>query len=233
MISIIIPALNEENYLPRLLKSIEEQDFDDYEIIVADADSEDKTKQIAEEFGAKVVKGGLPSKGRNEGAKAAKGDLFLFVDADSILPSGFFDKALKEFNQRKLDVAAFTLSLYDAGRAANLMVDIFCNWPVLMSESFLPYILSLTLVKREIHEKINGFDEEVILLEDVWYARQSSQHGKFGIIRSTNFLDTSRRFKKDGYGRTYLKYILANLHMAVRGPVKTDIFHYKFNHYGR
>ena len=96
MISIIIPALNEENYLPRLLGSLEKQNLKDYEIILADAGSKDRTIEIAKKYGCKVVPGGLPAKGRNEGAKAARGDLFLFLDSDLVLPEGFLDAFLQE-----------------------------------------------------------------------------------------------------------------------------------------
>ena len=78
MLSIIIPTLNEENFLSWLLESIKRQDFPEREIIVADAGSEDKTVAIAKNYKATVVPGGLPAKGRNEGAKIAKGELFLF-----------------------------------------------------------------------------------------------------------------------------------------------------------
>ncbi len=54
-LSIIIPTYNEEEYLPKLLYSIKEQNFKDYEIIVADAGSIDKTKEIAESYGCKVI----------------------------------------------------------------------------------------------------------------------------------------------------------------------------------
>ena len=93
MLSIIIPCLNEEEYLPLLLESVKKQKFLDYEIILADAGSKDKTLQIAKKYNCKIVPGGLPSKGRNQGAKKAKGDLLLFLDADVILPDGFFKDA--------------------------------------------------------------------------------------------------------------------------------------------
>ena len=54
-ISIIIPAYNEEEYLPKLLESIEKQDFKDYEVIIADANSSDNTREIAESYGCTVV----------------------------------------------------------------------------------------------------------------------------------------------------------------------------------
>lgn len=90
MLSIVIPAKNEEIYLPKLLKSIKKQNFCDYEIIVADADSIDRTKEIAQKYRAKVVKGGMPGRGRNAGAKVAKGEVLLFLDADVLLPQIFF-----------------------------------------------------------------------------------------------------------------------------------------------
>ncbi|MBU0615524.1 MAG: glycosyltransferase, partial [Nanoarchaeota archaeon] len=109
MLSIIIPTLNEEKHLPRLLDSITRQRFKDYEIIVADNNSKDKTRDIAKKFGAKVVPGGLPAKARNLGAKAAKGNILLFLDSDVILSKGSLNKAVTEFTQRNLTVALFTL----------------------------------------------------------------------------------------------------------------------------
>ena len=75
-LSIIIPTYNEEEYLHKLLDSIKSQSFSDYEIIVADANSKDNTREIAISYGCKVVNGGLPAIGRNNGAKVAEGRLF-------------------------------------------------------------------------------------------------------------------------------------------------------------
>ena len=110
MLSIVIPTLNEENYLPRLLNCLKKQKFKDYEIIVADADSKDKTREIAKSFGAKVVKGGEIPYARNQAIKFAHGELILSLDADLILPDDFLENALKEFEKRNLDVATFCLS---------------------------------------------------------------------------------------------------------------------------
>src|SRR3989338_1163009 len=93
-VSIIIPTLNEEEYLPKLLESIRQQRFKDLEIIVADAGSTDKTKEIAERYGCKIVPGGLPARGRNEGARVAGGELLVFLDADVMFPRDFFQIAL-------------------------------------------------------------------------------------------------------------------------------------------
>ena len=59
ILSIIIPTYNEEEYLPNLLESIEKQSFTDYEIIIADANSTDRTREIAEEHGCTIVEGAV------------------------------------------------------------------------------------------------------------------------------------------------------------------------------
>jgi glycosyltransferase involved in cell wall biosynthesis len=85
--SVIIPTLNEEHRIRRLLKSLEEQNFKDFETIIIDGGSNDKTAEVAKKFRAKVfVKKGLkefPS--RNYGAKVAQGDVLLFLSADVYL----------------------------------------------------------------------------------------------------------------------------------------------------
>ena len=82
ILSIIIPTYNEEEYLPVLLESIKKQSFTDYEIIIADANSTDKTREIAKEYGCIVIDGGLPAVGRNNGARIAQGEYLLFLDSD-------------------------------------------------------------------------------------------------------------------------------------------------------
>jgi len=226
MLSIIIPTKNEEKYLPILLSQIKKQNFFDYEIIVADAGSQDKTVEIAKSFGCKVVKGGLPAKGRNEGAKVAKGEIFLFMDADNIyLPDGFLEKLISEFKRRNLGVASFPI--YPKGNLIdkicyflyNKFVEIFQNWTAFATNS--------VLIKREVFEKVGGFDEEVKIGEDHDLAKRAAKISKFGFIKTEPVLTSARRFERDGRLKTYLIYILAGLHMFFFGPVKRDFF-YKF-----
>lgn len=89
MISIVIPALNEESYLPQCLDSLSNQDWSGHrEIIVVDNGSTDSTAQVAAAFNAKVIS--CPRRGvayaRQAGAEQARGDIIVQVDADTIYP---------------------------------------------------------------------------------------------------------------------------------------------------
>jgi len=94
-VSVIIPAYNEERYLPQTLKHISQALSDvpcRSEIIVVDNDSTDQTSRVAERFGAKVFRQserGI-SKVRNTGAENSTGDILVFVDADTLVPDALF-----------------------------------------------------------------------------------------------------------------------------------------------
>ncbi len=233
MLSIIIPTLNEEKYLPLLLDSLKRQNFSDAEIIVADAGSTDATVEIAKRFNAIVVPGGLPAKGRNEGLKVAKGELVLFVDADVILPDTFLQHTLEEFKRRSLDIASFYLVPLPTTKFSVFAINAFYNYPIYFLETLLPHAAVGILGRRDLFEKLGGFDEEITLAEDHFLAREAQKkfRSKIGLIRSTKVFVSDRRFRKDGWLNIGIKYFLCELHLIFLGPVKTDIFKYKFNHY--
>ncbi|MFH1509742.1 MAG: glycosyltransferase [Candidatus Nealsonbacteria bacterium] len=230
MISIIIPTYNEEKYLPALLESIENQEFKDLEIIVSDNKSTDKTVIIAEKYGCKITSGGLPAKGRNQGAKIAKGEIFLFLDADVVLPIEFIKKSILEFNRRNLDVASYKIVPKKGNKIAKGGLDILYNWPAFLSQGFLPYGAMGIIVKKKIFDKIGGFNEKIKIAEDHYFVRQVAEVGKFGIISSTKIFISLRRFKTDGYAKTLSKYLLASIYMLSGKPVKRGI-KYDFGHY--
>lgn len=216
MLSIIIPARNEEKYLSKLLDSIKMQNFSDLEIIVADFDSTDKTREIAKNYGCRVVEGGLPAKGRNQGAKYSKGENLLFIDSDIILSESFLERALKEFNERKLDVAStLQLPILTGKKIKDLgykfLYRCINQWMKLMQKTKKPYMQVCIFSKREIHEKIGGFDETLIYAEDSEYAKRAIKIGKFGILETDKVFTSPRRLEKEG-----LKLILKCLYFNVR-----------------
>lgn len=226
MLSIIIPTFNEENYLPLLLASIKKQDFKDYEIIVADAGSKDKTVEIAKKYKVRLTKGGLPAKGRNQGAKIAKGNIFLFLDAEAVLPEQFLEKTLLEFRKRKLDIASCGLEPITKNKAYRVLHDILYNWPVCLLEDVFPYTSNFILIKKETHQKIGGFDEEITLGEDHAYAREAAEVAKFGFLKLSKLTLSPRRFEHEGWLTISAKYYFCNLYNIFFGNVRSNIFRY-------
>ncbi|MFH2020735.1 MAG: glycosyltransferase [archaeon] len=204
-LSIIIPTLNEEKYLPILLESIGKQTYKDYEIIVTDSDSKDKTVAIARKFGCRVVKihNGSPAKGRNAGAKVAKGDLLLFLDAD-----GEFRRAnelevfIRHFLQRKIGSCSckhYAITKNPFIKFVNIM-QFLAEY---LMQSTLPYACGYFIAcYKWIHIKIGGYDEVLKVSEDVNYVRRAAKLGKFRILSDVEIWTSPRRIEKEG-----IKYI--------------------------
>ncbi len=215
MLSIIIPTKNEEKYLPKLLDSIKTQSFTDWEIIVADAGSTDRTIKIAKSYNCKIVKGGLPAKGRNQGAKYSKGQNLLFIDSDIILPKNFLKNAIEEFEKKTLDIAGtLQVPIPTMKKSKDLeytfFYEIINTGMKLIQNSKKPAMQVCMFVKREIHEKIKGFDETLIFGEDSEYARRAVKIGKFGILKSEKVMISPRRFEKEG-----VILVLKNLYFII------------------
>lgn len=234
ILSIIIPTKNEEIFLPKILKSIKKQNFCDYEIIVADAGSTDKTRDIAASFGARIVEGGMPGAGRNRGAAAAKGETFLFLDADVILPKEYFlKKALAEFKEKRLDAACALSDPITSDRKIKVFFDLVYNIPIAKLERISPHGAWAVFVKKDIYEKIKGYDEKMKLCEDHDFVQRAARVGKFKVLRSAKIFISLRRFYQDGWLKTIAVYVIAEFYNDFIGPIESDIFKYKFGHYSK
>ncbi len=231
MLTIVIPTMNEESCLPGLLKSIKKQTLQPAEIIVADAGSSDRTREIAEQYGARVVEGGAVSVGRNAGASLAKTDLLLFLDADvELRDPEFLEKSVGEMMERNLDLATC-----DVFPLSDAFIDHFMhkayNTYVRAWGSVFPHAPGFCmLVRRDLHESIGGFDEDITFCEDHDYARRTKGRGKFGFLKSTQIPVSIRRMDRDGRMKIAMKYMFAELHLALLGPIKHNKFKYSFGH---
>jgi len=231
MISVIIPTLNEENYLPLLLKSLKNQTYKNFEVIVADAGSKDKTRKIAEEWGCKVVEGGMPAVGRNRGADVARGEILVFLDADVVLPKEFLEQTLKEFKKKNLDIASSYIQVLSDKNIDALMYDI-ANFYFGVSQFFKPKAAGhFIMVKKKIHDQIGGFDERIRVAEDFDYIQRASKIGKFRYLTSCRIPVSVRRLDREGRMTMATKYALIGIYFELFGGIKSDIFKYKFAHY--
>lgn len=231
VISIIIPTLNEAEYLPVLLESIEKQTFKNYEVIVGDAGSTDGTKTIAEKHGARVVPGGMPAVGRNSGAAAAEGDFFFFFDADVLLPPDFLEKAYNEMQQRYIDVA--TCEFYpDSDLRLDKLMFNFANLTVKLNQNSNPRAAGFCIfITRRLFNLIGGFDESLKLAEDHDLVERATEYSPLRVLESTSLQVSVRRLAKEGRFSLIEKYFKVEWHLLTKGQIRDDIIEYEFGEF--
>ncbi len=228
-LSIVIPTKNEEQNLPNLLQSIKNQTFQDLEVIVADAHSEDKTREIASQFGAKVVDGDLPGPGRNRGAEVAQGTIILFLDADVELSDpNFLQANLDEMKERGVNVGTTVVKPMSDSYLDKAMHEVYNAFAVGV-ERVKPHAPGFCIfVKKHVHDDIGGFDESVVFAEDHEYVQRAVKEGyRFRVLRSVPISVSVRRLEKDGRLGIAFKYAMAELHMMTKGPYKEMPYDYE------
>src|SRR4029450_12692525 len=104
-LSVVIPAYNEEKYLPRTLDALKRalRSIPGHETIVVDNGSTDGTRSVAERYQARIVEESEHNiaKVRNTGAETANGDVIVFIDADTIVRAGVFEKIIETMSNDK------------------------------------------------------------------------------------------------------------------------------------
>ncbi|MBN2567341.1 glycosyltransferase [Candidatus Woesearchaeota archaeon] len=231
-ISIIVPTLDEEEYLPKLLESVRHQTFRDYEIIVADAGSSDQTRAIARAYGAKVVDGGMPGAGRNAGARAARGELLFFFDADVKIPKEFLRKAYDEMQERFLDFATCEFRPLSTHVLDRFICNLF-NANIKMMQYSDPHAMGFAIfVTRRLFERVGGFDETIRVSEDHDFARRASVYRPVRVLHSTTLSVSVRRHMKEGRLAYLNKSLRIVLFRFFRGELRDDIIEYEFG-YGK
>jgi glycosyltransferase involved in cell wall biosynthesis len=206
--SVVIPALNEERYLGRLLSDIRRQSLRPEEIIVVDAGSSDATVRIAERSPATRVLHGEPpvARGRNLGGYRAKGDLIFFLDADTRLPQSFFEDFVGEFERRGLDIACPRYLPYNSTLTIRA---IHAFWNVLLRvfERTLPSGAGHCIALRgDLFRESRGFDPS-LKFDDIELVRRLSKGARFGFV-GTNVFFSDRRYREVGILRTFLSHLL-------------------------
>lgn len=198
-LSIIIPTYNEEEYLPQLLESIKSQDFTDYEIIVADAQSNDNTREIAEDYGCIVVEGGLPGIGRNNGAKVAKGEILLFLDSDLELTENYLSNVIEEFEADDLGIAITQMTPLSE-KKRDIYIHDLANWFMIAVENIKPHGAGCygIISRKRLHDECNGFDEDLSFGEDTDYIERLAEISEFKVLRNAKIGVSTRRLEEEG-----------------------------------
>jgi glycosyltransferase involved in cell wall biosynthesis len=197
LISIVIPAYNEEKIIENTLKSIEEQSYKNYELIVVNNDSEDKTEEIAKKYTTKVIwcprQGFSASAARNEGVKHAKGDILVILDADINLDDkDILYKVVFNLNQ---DIGAGTFKMKPMeGTIKGKTWIHFIN----LIKRINPYPVGFFFCKKEHFNAIGGYDIKIGSTEECDLIERMKKECKIKLFKNAEYQYCERRFNKQG-----------------------------------
>lgn len=218
--SIVIPALNEEKYLPLLLSDLSKQTTKDFEVIIVDGESSDKTVDKAKQFIDKLPsltiltsKVKNVSVQRNLGAKKAKGTYLLFNDADNSLPKYFLEGVRYQLHVKPFNL--FTCwfdpdSRIGSDKAVATYMNIVIETASLLNQPAA--YGALIGCQRNIYRNIGGFDPQVGFSEDAEFVNRGFKKGyTFGVLHEPRFVYSFRRFRKIGKIKLIQKYASLSL----------------------
>lgn len=230
-VSVVIPAYNEEELLPQLLDSLNSQTFKDFEVIVADAQSEDRTAIIAEEAGARVVAGGMPGAGRNAGARAAEGRFLLFLDADVRVPQEFVENVHDEMERRYADLATCEIrpiSEIGLDKALFSLANSIVRYTARTEPRAPGFCIFAT---KRLFERVDGFDESITLGEDHDFLKRASKFRPM-LWLSDSYIEVSvRRLEKEGRLGYAVKALQSDLYRNFVGEIRNNEIEHEFGDY--
>jgi len=192
LVSVIVPVLDESAALTVALRPLVNEPG--VELIVVDGGSVDGTIAVAKQFTEKVFTG---ARGRanqmNFGALQARGDLLLFLHADTSLPPGGLERMRRALRDERIVGGAFRLRIDSACRALKLIA-----WGAnLRSRLFgLPYGDQALFVRRPVFQAIGGFPPWP-LMEDVELVRRLKQVGRMVLLPEA-VTTSARRWEREG-----------------------------------
>lgn len=209
--SVIVPAYNEEQCLPKTLERIGKALYAvscPSEIIVVDNDSQDRTKQVAESFGAKVLleKEHNISRVRNTGAEHSTGDVLIFIDADTLVPEALFRKITAAMEDENCFGGAVAVEYEDFRR--KWMKFYLSGW------EFWGRVFNMAqgaahFCRKSVFEELGGYDRTIFMGEDVeFYWRLSKfarrNKGYLYFVEHPKVVTSARRFDKMSLWKTFL-----------------------------
>jgi glycosyltransferase involved in cell wall biosynthesis len=213
VLSFVVPAFNEEQYLPACIESILRETRNsphEIDLVVVNNASTDRTREVALSFpGVRVVD--EPRKGlthaRQAGFVASRGSIVANVDADSRLTPGWVERVVAAFEaQPGLAAVSGPLVYYDLTRQQRLAVHVFylMAWSTYVTNRYLLRVGSMVqggnfAVSRDALARIGGFNLGIAFYgEDTDIARRLNEVGKVHFTFDLKMFSSARRLKKEG-----------------------------------
>lgn len=183
-ISVIIPAHNEEKYIEKCLSSLLNQTYRNYEIIVVNDGSTDRTEKIVKLFQKKdkrikllsFDKGHSAAFARNRGAEIAKGEILVFVDADQFVKRDFLKRIAKNFQNKKIH--ALVGKVFGASRTFIGKCYAARKWLFWITRQNKKQILTkdkpgvILAIKKKVFLNLKGYNEAIFYREDIEFANR-------------------------------------------------------------
>jgi len=213
--SIIIPAYNEESYLPKTIEYLKiamDAVSLNGEIIVADNNSSDMTAEVAEKLGARVVFEPLNqiSRARNAGAAQARGRYLIFVDADTLVEPLLLQQALDNLESGQCIGGGATVGSEDK---VPLVVKAVLGYWNFLSRTLRLAAGCFVYARRDAFEEVGGFSESVYATEEIWLSIALKRKGRkskrrFCIVSSSKALTSGRKLEWFSYSYQSLLLLL-------------------------
>lgn len=238
-IAIIIPTLNEEAFVGRLLDSVIKQSVIPKELVVVDAYSKDKTIEEIKKRQFKLpnlryfkIPKDTVARQRNFGVKKTTSSHLLFLDADmEFREKDALESYFKEVLARRPDVAAAS-SLPDSTDWKNAVYFKAEDLLFRISKFIWPVITARNLyVKRSMFNKVGGFDEELAVAEDQELVhRIITTGGKLVFLKTVKSYTSTRRVEQEGRRKYVLKMLLYGLNILLHGRKRSKV-DYQFGNF--
>lgn len=224
MLSIIVPALREAANLARLLPALRAA-APGAEIIVADAGSDEGTREVAMRVAGVTVLTCERGRARqmNAGARAARGDTLLFLHADTVLPDGFEASITRALTEPGVVAGRFDVRLDNP------------RWPFRMIESLMNLRSRWSgistgdqalFVRRDVFEALGGFPD-IPLMEDIELTRRLKRRGRQAALRE-RVTTSARKWEREGVARTIgLMWTLRLLYACGVSPARLHRWYYR------
>lgn len=210
-ISVVIPAFNEEKYLPRCLESLRLQTFRDFEVIVVDNNSTDKTGKIAQKYDARVVKelvqGMTPA--RERGFSEAKAEIIVKTDADAVFPKYWLETFYQAFSMYP-DTVAIGGSHFcsELDKFQNLLFSIYMRFNYYLSRLLMGHYQLYGpnyAIRKSAWKKIHVHTDDKIVHEDIDLPCHLLEVGKIVFSPEIKNDFSLRRFKRQ-FLYTFFEY---------------------------
>jgi glycosyltransferase involved in cell wall biosynthesis len=240
MISIVIPAYNEENFIGPCLKSVlrEARCYgDEAEVLVINNASTDRTREVACGYpGVRVID--EPCKGlsraRHRGYLESRGDLVVNVDADCLMPRGYLSRVVRSFElDRRLALLTGPFLYHDLPQVAQVVTILFYLFQF-VPNTIGQRILGLGAVaqggnftaRRSALQKVGGYDTSLTFYgEDTDIAIRLSRVGLVRFSFTVLMKTSGRRLRKEGVLRAGTLYTLNIIFMILKGRPLTRTHH--------